>query len=76
MRLRNFITTFAALLVLGGCTIEPPLHLRKAAATKVVLKTSVKAQGGKVAFRGFRGKYRITWKDADGREHAKIVDVK
>ena len=39
-------------------------------------KTSVKAQGGKVAFRGFRGKYRITWKDADGREHAKIVDVK
>ena len=44
MRLRNFITTFAALLVLGGCTIEPPLHLRKAAATKVVLKTSVKAQ--------------------------------
>ena len=39
-------------------------------------KTSVKAQGGKVAFRGFRGKYRITWKDADGREHSKLVDVK
>jgi hypothetical protein len=44
MRLKGFITTVAALLVLGGCSIEPPLHLRKAAATSVVLQTSVQAQ--------------------------------
>ena len=32
--------------------------------------------GGKVAFRGFRGRYRLTWKDADGKECSKLVDVK
>ena len=34
------------------------------------------AQGGKVAFRGFRGKYRLTWKDADGKKQMKLVEVK
>jgi len=29
-------------------------------------KTSVKVKDGKVAFRGFRGKYRLTWKNAAG----------
>ena len=36
----------------------------------------VKAQGGKVAFRGFRGSYRLTWTGSDGREMSKICDVK
>ena len=31
-------------------------------------RTMVKAQGGKVSFRGFRGSYRFTWRDADGTE--------
>ena len=39
-------------------------------------KTTVKAQGGKVSFRGFRGCYRLTWKDADGKVQTKLVDVK
>ena len=34
-----------------------------------------KASGGKVAFRGFRGRYRLTWKGADGKERTKLVDV-
>ena len=38
-------------------------------------KTTVKAQGGKVSFRGFRGGYRLTWKGADGKERTKIVSL-
>ena len=38
-------------------------------------KTSVVAKGGKIAFRGFRGRYRLTWKDASGKEQSKLVDV-
>ena len=34
-----------------------------------------KASGGKVAFRGFCGRYRLTWKGADGKERSKLVDV-
>ena len=39
-------------------------------------ETTVNAAGGKVAFRGFRGRYRLTWKDADGKEVSKLVDVR
>ena len=39
-------------------------------------RTSAKAQGGKVAFRGFRGRYRLTWKDADGTARTTLVEVK
>ena len=39
-------------------------------------KTSVKAEGGKVAFRGFRGRYRLTWKGADGKDVSKLVEVR
>ena len=38
-------------------------------------KTTVKAQGGKVSFRGFRGSYRLTWKGADGKERTKVVSL-
>ena len=38
-------------------------------------KTSVVAKDGKIAFRGFRGRYRLTWKDASGKEQSKLVDV-
>ena len=44
MRLRHFITTFVALLILGGCTIEPLLHLRRVASTKVVMQTTITAE--------------------------------
>ena len=39
-------------------------------------KATVKAQGGKVSFRGFRGSYRLTWKGADGKVQTKLVNVK
>ena len=39
-------------------------------------KTAVRASGGKVAFRGFRGRYRLSWKDAEGMERTKLVEVK
>ena len=39
-------------------------------------KATVTAQGGKVAFRGFRGRYRLTWKGADGKPQMKLVEVK
>ena len=43
MRWRNLIWAFvtAAALAVAGCAIEPPLHLRKAVATKVVVETKV-----------------------------------
>lgn len=31
---------------------------------------------GKIAYRGFRGKYRLSWNDADGAEQSRVVDVK
>nr|WMX25171.1 endo-1,4-beta-xylanase [uncultured bacterium] len=39
-------------------------------------KTTVKAQGGKVSFRGFRGCYHLTWKNADGSSGYKSVNLK
>lgn len=41
MRLRPVITASLALLLLGGCTIEPILHLRKAIKAKVALSAKV-----------------------------------
>lgn len=31
---------------------------------------------GKVVFRGFRGRYRLSWTDTAGKAHDKIVEVK
>ena len=39
-------------------------------------KTTVKASGGKVYFRGFRGRYRLSWKGADGGFQSKLVEIK
>jgi len=42
-------------------------------------RTTVKAQSGTngatVSFRGFKGKYRLTWRDAAGRERSKSVEI-
>jgi len=51
-------------------------QFRKADATVEVAAPDVKASGGKVAFRGFRGRYRLTWNGADGKEHSKLVELK
>ena len=39
-------------------------------------QTAVKAKDGKVSFRGFRGRYHLTWKNADGTSGYKSIDVK
>ena len=39
-------------------------------------KTTVAAKNGKVAFRGFRGKYRLSWTDASGETRFSLVDVR
>ena len=39
-------------------------------------RTTVKAAGGKVSFRGFRGRYRLRWKDPDGKVQTKFVEVR
>ena len=39
-------------------------------------KATVKAVGGKVSFRGFRGRYRLSWKDVDGKPHTKFAEVR
>ena len=44
--------------------------------TNSLLFFSLAAKGGKVAFRGFRGRYRLTWKDANGKKQMKLVEVK
>ena len=36
----------------------------------------VAAKGGKVAFRGFRGRYRLTWTDAAGKSRSKFIELK
>ena len=39
-------------------------------------KAVVNAKGGKVAFRGFRGKYRLSWKCAEcGQRHSRYVTL-
>lgn len=37
---------------------------------------TVKAHEGKVSFRGFRGRYRLKWIDADGNNQSKTVELK
>lgn len=39
-------------------------------------RMTIKAVDGKVAFRGFRGKYRLTWKDDKGATQTKLIEVK
>ena len=39
-------------------------------------KTTAKAEGGKVSFRGFKGRYRLSWRDAAGKERKALVEVK
>lgn len=36
---------------------------------------TAKAKDGKVSFRGFRGKYRLTWKTPEGKPMSKIVTL-
>jgi hypothetical protein len=37
---------------------------------------TVKANDGKISFRGFRGRYRLTWKNTDGTTAVKEIMVK
>ncbi len=40
-------------------------------------RTTVKADSeGKIGFRGFRGDYKLTWKDSNGKECSKVVGVR
>ena len=39
-------------------------------------QTTVKVTDGKVSFRGVRGRYHLTWKNADGTSGFKSIDVK
>ena len=39
-------------------------------------RTTAKASGGRVAFRGFKGRYRLTWKDADGVGRSRFAEVR
>ncbi len=39
-------------------------------------RLTAKVADGKVAFRGFRGKYRLTWTDAAGAKQTKLIEVK
>lgn len=41
-------------------------------------KVKAKGEGGRqvVSFRGFKGRYRLSWRDADGKERSKRIVVK
>ena len=39
-------------------------------------RLTVKAHEGNVSFRGFRGRYRLKWIDADGNNQSKTVELK
>lgn len=48
-----------------SCSMAGPYHVtRKADAA------------GRIAFRGFKGRYRLSWTDADGRASEKFINVK
>lgn len=42
---------------------------------KAFRNTTTTRHNGMAAFRGFRGRYRLSWKDADGEPVSKTVDV-
>jgi len=46
--------------------------------TKEAVKVKGDGQGltGKISFRGFKGKYRLSWKDSEGKTITKLVEVK
>ena len=44
--------------------------------TKSKSKVEVEGGVGLVKFRGFRGRYRLSWKGKDGKERVKLVEVK
>ena len=45
--------------------------------TRTRVKATAQADGRvSVAFRGFRGRYRLSWKDAQGKEHSQFAEVK
>ena len=37
---------------------------------------TARAVGGKIMFRGFKGRYRLSWKGADGKEAFRTVDLR
>ena len=41
--------------------------------TRLTLKADA---AGRIAFRGFKGRYRLTWKDVDGKPATKVIEVK
>ena len=47
--------------------------------TRLTLTSQVsrlKSSGSTISFRGFRGRYRLSWKDADGKGQSKFIEVK
>ena len=38
-------------------------------------RLTAKAKGGKVSFRGFNGRYRLSWKNTDGKERFVFVEL-
>ena len=44
--------------------------------TKCEAKVKGEGERRTVSFRGFRGRYRLTWKNSDGKEQAKLVELK
>lgn len=44
--------------------------------TRLQTKVSVEGDARVVKFRGFRGRYRLTWNDADGKKVTQFVEVK
>ncbi len=43
---------------------------------KADASVEIAAPSGTVAFRGFRGRYRLSWTGADGKTATKLVEVK
>ena len=39
-------------------------------------RLTVRAMGGKIMFRGFKGSYRLSWKGTDEKETFRIVDLR
>lgn len=70
-------------ILMGEITSAAPDNDERGQAIQAVINhewrsnLSVKAdKDGRVAFRGFRGNYRLSWQDAAGKDHSAIYALR
>ena len=64
-------------LLRNDMTRKPSYHaLRKLVHHDWRTCLTARVVGGKITFRGFKGRYRLSWKGTDGNEASRIVELR